>query len=107
MTATRSPSVIASVWSWVTYIVVTSRSRWMRVISARISHAELRVEVRQRLVHQERARLAHDRAAHRDALPLTARERARLLPQHLLEPEHLRARLDAALDLGRWGRRAS
>jgi hypothetical protein len=34
--------------------------------------AELRVEVRERLVHQERARLAHDRASHRDPLPLAA-----------------------------------
>ena len=41
--------------------------------------AQLRVEVRERLVHQERLRLAHDRAAHRHALPLPARERARLL----------------------------
>ena len=41
-------------------------------------HAQLRVEVRERLVHQERLRLAHDRAAHRDALALAAGERARL-----------------------------
>ena len=34
--------------------------------------AELRVEVRERLVHQEGLRLADDRAAHRDALPLAA-----------------------------------
>ena len=37
MTATRSPIVIASVWSCVTYTVVTARSRWIRAISARIS----------------------------------------------------------------------
>jgi hypothetical protein len=49
---------------------------------------QLRIEVRERLVHQERLRLADDRAAHRDALPLAARERARLLLQHLVEPEH-------------------
>ena len=36
--------------------------------------AELRVEVRERLVEQERLRLADDRAAHRDALPLAARQ---------------------------------
>src|ERR687894_149642 len=35
-------------------------------------HAQLRVEVRERLVHQIRLRLAHDRAAHRDALALVA-----------------------------------
>jgi hypothetical protein len=38
-------------------------------------HAELRVEVRQRLVHEEGGRLADDRAAHRDGLALAARER--------------------------------
>jgi len=36
MTATRSPIVIASVWSCVTKIVVTPRSVWIRRISARI-----------------------------------------------------------------------
>ena len=36
-------------------------------------HAQLCVEVRERLVHQERLRLAHDRAPHRDALALAAR----------------------------------
>ena len=41
-------------------------------------HAQLRVEVRQRLVHQERLRVAHDRAAHRDALALAAGEVRRL-----------------------------
>ena len=40
--------------------------------------AQLRVEVRERLVHQERVRLAHDRARERDALPLPARELPRV-----------------------------
>ena len=35
-------------------------------------HAQLGVEVRQRLVEQERAGLAHDGAADRDALALAA-----------------------------------
>ena len=35
-------------------------------------HAQLRVEVRQRLVHQERLRVAHDGPSHRDALALAA-----------------------------------
>ena len=43
--------------------------------------AELRVEVGERLVHEERLRLADDRPPHGDALPLAARERARLLLQ--------------------------
>jgi hypothetical protein len=61
--------------------------------------AQLGVEVRQRLVHQERGRLARDRAAHRDALALTARERGGLAVQQLVEPEDPRDLLDAACDL--------
>ena len=41
-------------------------------------HAELGVEVRQRLVHEEDLRLADDRPAHRDTLTLTTGERLRL-----------------------------
>ena len=41
-------------------------------------HAQLGVEVGQRLVEQEHLRVAHDRAAHRDALALAARELARI-----------------------------
>ena len=40
--------------------------------------AQLRVEVRQRLVHQEHLRVADDRAPHRHALALTAGQRLRL-----------------------------
>jgi len=35
-------------------------------------HAQLGVEVGQRLIEQEDFRIAHDRAAHRDALALAA-----------------------------------
>ena len=70
----------------------------LRDLGARLD-AQLRVEVRERLVHQERRRLAHDRAAHRDALALAAGERARLALQVLLEPEELRGPLDALVDL--------
>ena len=41
-------------------------------------HAQLGVEVGQRLVEQEHRRLAHDGAAHRHALALAAGELARL-----------------------------
>ena len=61
--------------------------------------AQLRVEVRERLVHQERLRLAHDRAPHRDALALAARERRRLAVEQLVEPERLRDLLDPPLPL--------
>ena len=37
ITAMRVPIVIASVWSWVTYMVVTPSSRWSVIISRRIS----------------------------------------------------------------------
>ena len=36
MTTTRSPSVIASVWSWVTYSVVVPRLFWIRDTCVRI-----------------------------------------------------------------------
>ena len=37
-------------------------------------HAQLRVEIAQRLVEQKYFRIAHDGAAHGDSLPLTARQ---------------------------------
>ena len=52
--------------------------------------AQLGVEVGQRLVHQERLRLAHHRAAHRDALALAARELGRLAVEQLVEAERRR-----------------
>ncbi len=60
---------------------------------------ELCVEVRERLVHQERLRLPHDRAAHRYALPLAAGERGRPAVEHALEAQHVRHVVDAAHDL--------
>ena len=62
-------------------------------------HAQLRVEVRERLVHQERLRVADDRATHRDALPLSAGERAGLLVQRVREPQDARHLPDAEVDL--------
>ena len=62
--------------------------------------AQLRVEVRERLVHEEDLRLAHERAAERDALALPAGERARLAVEERLDPEQLGRLLDAAADLG-------
>ena len=71
----------------------------LRDLGARLD-AQLRVEVRERLVHQERLRVAHDRAAHGDALALAARERARLAVEQRLEVEDARGVLDARVDLG-------
>ena len=78
--------------------------------------AQLGVEVGERLVHQEDLRQPHDRAPHRDALPLAARELARLsvqvlreaeqrrdlahprLPDSLLDPRDLEREADVRLD---------
>ena len=49
--------------------------------------SQFRVEVRQRLVHQEDAGQPDDRAPHRDALALAAGELPRLSLEVLLEPE--------------------
>ena len=62
--------------------------------------AKLRIEVRERLVHQEDARLADDRAAHRDPLALPARELARLPLEEVLDVEDLRRCPNALGDLG-------
>jgi len=62
-------------------------------------HAQLCVEVRERLVHQEGLRLADDRATHRDALALATRERARLALQEVLDLQDSRRALNAFLHL--------
>ena len=53
-------------------------------------HAELRVEVRQRLVHEERDGLADDRAPHGDALALSAGQLLRPAVEEVLEAEQAR-----------------
>ncbi len=55
-------------------------------------HAQLRIEVRQRLVEEEHLRVAHDRAAHGDALALAAGELARVA----VEQYPTRPRMSAA-----------
>ena len=60
--------------------------------------AQLGVEVRERLVHQEHLRLADDRAAHRDALPLAAGELLRLAGEVRRQVEELRRPRDALVD---------
>jgi hypothetical protein len=61
--------------------------------------AELRVEVGERLVHQEGGGLADDGAPHRDPLALSARERPRLAVKERLEVEDARRLLHASVDL--------
>ena len=62
-------------------------------------HAQLRVEVRQRLVEQEHLRMAHDGAPDRDALPLPAGELARLAVEQRLDAQHGGRLTHAARDL--------
>ena len=69
--------------------------------------AQLGVEVRQRLVEQEHLRVAHDGAAHGDALALAARELARIAVEQRVEPEDLGGALDALVDLAPSARRAA
>src|SRR5690242_6563149 len=58
-------------------------------------HAQLRVEVGERLVEEKHLWLSHDRPSHRDALALAARELPRIAVQVVLEPEDDRGLLDA------------
>ena len=64
-------------------------------------HPELGVEVRQRLVHQERGRLAHDGPAHGHPLALAAGEVAGLAVEVLGQLEQLGRLVDLAGDLVR------
>ena len=63
-------------------------------------HAELRIEVRQRLVHQEDARHAHDRPPHGHALALPARELAGLRSRNSVSPSSFATSLHALLAFG-------
>ncbi len=60
---------------------------------------QLRVEVRERLVHQVRDRLADDRATHRDPLALPAGKLSRTTVEQVREPEQARDVLYATADL--------
>ena len=92
----RSPIVIASIWSWVTKRKVAP-SVHLQVLELGAQHlAQLGVEVRQRLVHQEDARLAHDGAADRHALHLAARQPVGLAVEQVLDAQRL-GRLGDAL----------
>ena len=63
--------------------------------------AQLGVEVGQRLVEQEQARLAHDGARQRAALLLAARELAGLAIEQMVDLDLARGFLHRGLDLGR------
>ena len=66
-------------------------------------HPQLGVEVGQRLVEEEDARLAHDGAADRHALALAAGELRGAAVEQRVETQKLRRGVDLALDLGTRG----
>ena len=68
-------------------------------------HAQLGVEVRERLVEQEDLGVADDGAAERDALALTAGELARLALEPFADAENVGRLLDALVMSARSMRR--
>ena len=70
-------------------------------------HAQLGVEVGQRLVEQEHLRLAHQRAAERDALALAARQRGRLAIEQRFQFQRRRGLAHARGDVGAANGRAA
>ncbi len=62
--------------------------------------AKFRVEIRQRLVEQERLRLAHQCATHGDPLSLAARELAGLAVEQLVDLQQSSGFTHPAVDLG-------
>ncbi len=65
-------------------------------------HAQLGVEIGQRLVEQEHLGIAHDGAPHGDTLALAAGELLGLAVEQLGDVEDLRRMLDALVDLRLW-----
>ena len=63
-------------------------------------HAQLGVEIGQRLIEQEDLRIADNRAAHRDALALTAGQLSGIAIEIRDETENVAGLLNALLDLG-------
>ena len=70
-------------------------------------HAQLGVEVGQRLVEEEHLGMADDGAAHRHPLPLAARELARLALEQLLDAQDLGGVAARASRSRAWGTSAS
>jgi hypothetical protein len=61
---------------------------------------EFRVKVRERFVHQEDLRFAHDRPPHGNTLALSTGQRTRVALEIVLEVEHLGGLADATIALG-------
>ena len=61
--------------------------------------AQLRIEIRQRLVEQEDRRIANNRASDRDALPLATRKLRRPSLEQGFQLQHFCRRLNLGIDL--------
>src|SRR5215467_13933550 len=77
MTSARSERNAASRMLWVTKITVLRLACQMRCSSTAISSRVIAVERAERLIHQQDARIMHERPANRDALAHAARELTR------------------------------
>ena len=95
MTMIRSAIDMASNWSCVTYRVVAFRRSWRVRSSLHMRLAHLRIQGAERLVHQERHRLAHDGAAKGDALAVSARQPRHPPVEEVLDAQERRGLLDA------------
>ena len=62
-------------------------------------HAQLGIEVRQRLIEQEHLRIAHDCASHRDTLTLASGQLARIPVEQFAEAEDVGGARHALVDL--------
>ncbi len=80
--------------------MVTPSSLWSRASSTRICTLQFGVEIAERLVEQEKLRLAHDGAADRDALALAAGKLARLALEQFGDAQDFGRALDPARDVG-------
>ena len=91
---------MASIWSWVTKTIVVFSCLRQRLDLGPHLPAQLGVEIGQRLVEQERLRIAHDGAPHRDALALAAGQFLRLAVEIGLDMQQGRGALHPRVDLG-------
>ena len=84
ITTRRSAIAIASVWSCVTMIVVMPPSLLQEADLARHLLAQRGVQIGQRFVEQQHARMDRQRAGQRDALLLAAGQLARQAVRRML-----------------------
>ena len=101
MTMTSSDMTSASRWSWVTLMVVTPSSRWMRRNSSCMSSRSFRSRASERLVEQQQVGLEDQGAGDRDALLLAAGKLVRAARAEAAEPDQLEIALDPLGDAAR------